>query len=186
MHGNVGDGPSRSGSPMPPAFTKHGDGRGASNGDGRLAPPFIGGPGGTPRNEPPGEPPPISASSGGGGNEPWETPDEGVVEPAFQADTDAALAELDQQARREDFPLDAFIVPEETRRMPAGMEGQAMPAGPEPSQVTALADRLEKLSHRLRVEETGAMLHKLARGDRLDALLAGLLAGYLAGSSEQD
>jgi hypothetical protein len=185
MHGNVGDGPPRSGSPMPPAFTKHGIGRGATNGDGRLAPPFIGGPN-TPGSESPIQQPPSAASSAGGGNMPWETRDEGVVEPAFEADTDAALAELDQQASREEFPLDAFIVPEETKRMPAGMEGQAMPAGPEPSHVTALADRLEKLSHRLRVEDTNAMLGKLARGDRLDALLAGLLAGYLAGSSEQD
>lgn len=185
MHGNVGDGPPRSGSPLPPAFTKHGDGRGASNGDGRLAPPFVGGPGGIWRDEPEAQQPPITASSGGGGM-PWQTPDEGVVEPAFEADTDAVLAELDQQAIREEFPLDAFIVPEETRRMPAGMEGQAMPTGPEPTHVTALADRLEKLSHRLRVEDTNAMLSKLARGDRLDALLAGLLAGYLAGSSEQD
>jgi hypothetical protein len=131
------------------------------------------------------EQPSITASSGGG-DMPWQTPDEGVVEPAFEADTDAVFAELDQQARREEFPLDAFIVPEETRRVPAGMEGTAMPAGPEPSRVTALADRLEKLSHRLRVEDSNAMLSKLARGDRLDALLAGLLAGYLAGSSEQD
>jgi hypothetical protein len=119
-------------------------------------------------------------------NVPWEAPEGGEVEPAFQADTDDALEDLDRQFRKEQFPLDAFIVPEETKRMPAGLEGQAVPSGPEPSQVTALADRLEKLSHRLRVEETDTIMRKMARGDRLDALLAGLLAGYLAGSSEQD
>ncbi len=115
--------------------------------------------------------------------------EEGVVEPAFGADTDAVLEELTQHAselaRREEFPMDAFIVPEQSQRVPTGLEG--MPSSPnrEPTVLSALAERLEKLSHRLRVEETDAVVRRLAAGDRLDALLAGLLAGYLAGKSEQ-
>ena len=155
---------------MPPALTQRGDGSSESNGNGRLAPPFVA---------------PLAATDSGD-LMPWETPPEGVVEPVFEADTDAALEELSQQATREEFPLDAFIVPEQTKRMPAGLEGKAVPVHHEPKQLIALATRLEKLSHRLRVEETAVMLRELAKGDRLDAMLAGLIAGYLAGTGEQD
>jgi hypothetical protein len=116
----------------------------------------------------------------------WDAaPEEGTVEPMFKVDTDAALAELGQQAKREAFPMDAFIIPEQTKRVPSGLEGQAVPASPTPAAVTTLADRLEKLSHRLRLEETDALLRRLASGDRLDAMVAGLLAGYLAGRGDQ-
>ena len=118
----------------------------------------------------------------------WDpTSDEGVVEPVFEADTDAVFEELSQQAEalREEFPLEAFIVPEQSERVPNGMEGHPLPQAPEPSPLTSLAERLEKLSHRLRVEQTDAVVRRLASGDRLDTLLAGLLAGYLAGSSEK-
>jgi hypothetical protein len=114
---------------------------------------------------------------------------EGIVEPVFQADTDSVLAELTQHAdeasRREEFPLDAFIVPEHTQHVPSGLENGLPHGAPDSTPVTSLAERLEKLSHRLRVEDTDAVVRRLAAGDRLDSLLAGLLAGYLAGKSEQ-
>jgi hypothetical protein len=59
-----------------------------------------------------------------------------------------------------------------------------LPPAPENTPITSLAERLEKLSHRLRVDETEMIIRRLAAGDRLDTLLAGLLAGYLAGSSD--
>ncbi len=105
---------------------------------------------------------------------------EGTVEPAFAADTDAALSELTQQ-----FPLDAFIVPEQAQHVPSGLEGAPATPPPEHTPANSLAERLEKLSHRLRVEDSDAIVRRLASGDRLDSLLAGLLAGYLAGKSEQ-
>jgi hypothetical protein len=105
---------------------------------------------------------------------------EGTVESAFAADTDAVIGELTQQ-----FPLDAFIVPEEAQHVPSGLEGTAATPPPEHTPASSLAERLEKLSHRLRVEDSDAIVRRLAGGDRLDALLAGLLAGYLAGKSEQ-
>lgn len=119
----------------------------------------------------------------------WEElPDDGVVEPAFEADTDAALEALTQQAaelaRRDDFPLDAFIVPEQVQHVPNGLEGVVPTPPPPQTPVTSLAERLEKLSHRLRVEDTQEIVRQLAAGDRLDTLLAGLLAGYLAGHRE--
>jgi hypothetical protein len=120
----------------------------------------------------------------------WEElQEEGTVRPAFEADSDAALEaftfEATELARKDDFPLEAFIVPEQAQRIPSGMEGKPIPAQPESTPVTSLADRLEKLSHRLRVEDTEIIIRRLASGDRLDTMLAGLLAGYLAGTSEQ-
>lgn len=121
----------------------------------------------------------------------WETmsSDEGVVEPVFEADTDAVLEALTQQAaelaRKDEFPLEAFIVPEQTQRVPTGFEPKNATDRAEHTPLTSLAERLEKLSHRLRVEDTDSVVRRLAGGDRLDALLAGLLAGYLAGRSEQ-
>lgn len=118
----------------------------------------------------------------------WEPDDEdetGEVEPVFEADvseTEAALAEFSRAARSEEFPLDAFIIPEHAQRIPNGFEGKKLPEPPAHTPVTDLADRLEKLSHRLRVEDANAVVARLAGGDRLDALLAGLLAGYIAGS----
>lgn len=165
--------------PMPPVTTQ----RVATtppNGNGNLAPPFKG----APRSgleEAPAETtsPEVVA--------PWgDIPIEGTVQPAFEADvseTEAAFAALSQlQPTEQEFPLDAFIIPAHTRHVPTGLEGQVTSAAPAHTPVTELAERLEKLSHRLRVEDPDAVLARLAGGDKLDAMLAGLLAGYLAGT----
>jgi len=122
--------------------------------------------------------------------EPMQWPDmseEGTVEPAFEADvfaTEATLAELSREQTKveEEFPLDAFIIPQDTQHVPTGVQTQEPTEVPEPTATDELSARLEKLSHRLRVEDTDTLLARLAAGDRLDAMLAGLLAGYLAGS----
>ena len=111
--------------------------------------------------------------------------DEGVVEPAFAADvheTEAAFAALAQAHTKpdEEFPLDAFIIPEHTRSLPTGMDADSMPADRVHTPVTELADKLEKLSHRLRVEDAQAVINRLAAGDNIDMMLAGLLAGFVA------
>jgi hypothetical protein len=41
-----------------------------------------------------------------------------------------------------------------------------------------LADRFERLSSRLRGEAFDSLTESLARGDRLDLLMAGFLSGY--------
>jgi hypothetical protein len=43
-----------------------------------------------------------------------------------------------------------------------------------------LADRLEKLTERLRTEDFDVVRQELAQGDRLDVLVAGFLGGYAA------
>jgi hypothetical protein len=160
-----------------------------------LAPPYIAGSRPLSEEPPQGDlhaPEPATANEEIAEDMPWDSmsdeSNEGVVEPAFKADTDAVLEELTQHAaemgNREDFPLEAFIVPEQSERLPNGMEGRPLPPAPENTPITSLAERLEKLSHRLRVDETEMIIRRLAEGDRLDTLLAGLLAGYLAGSSD--
>lgn len=143
------------------------------NGDARMAAPFVGEP--TRRTDA------AMAESA-----PWDSDDdeeEGTVEPMFGedvSDAEAALAALSKAA--EEFPLDAFIIPEQSQRVPTGLEGKSHSAPREKTPVKELADRLEKLSHRLRVEDSAPLLERLAAGDRLDTMLAGLIAGYLAAS----
>ncbi len=214
MFGIMGDPPKRAGSLLPPATTRRPPERpAASLREARIAPPFI--PAGNAQPQPESElemqpapsfepaiepeapsfeaaPPQEDPAESTAEPEPWDSDiddDEGTVEPAFKADTDAVLAELTKHAaeldRKEEFPLDAFIVPEQAQHVPSGLENTPTPHPAEPTPVTSLAERLEKLSHRLRVEETDTVVRRLASGDRLDSMLAGLLAGYLAGKSEQ-
>jgi hypothetical protein len=121
----------------------------------------------------------------------WESlivEEEIVVEPTFAADTDAVLNQLSDYAaelsQREEFPVDAFGAPESMELLAAEPDSQPG-ADAVLSPVSSLAERLEKLSHILRVEQSEEIVRRLAAGDRLDTLLAGLLAGYLAGRSEQ-
>ena len=182
----------RPSSPLPPVVTQvDAASRASSNGDARLAPPFVGVPTVRASAAQPAvqltQPEPASSDEALD-DVPWAqgpADETGEVEPVFEADvseTEAALAALSMAARAEEFPLDAFIIPEHSHRIPNGFEGKALPEAPAHTPVTDLADRLEKLSHRLRIEDADAVVNRLAGGDKLDALLAGLLAGYIAGS----
>ena len=116
---------------------------------------------------------------------PWEQDaedEEGTVEAVFEADVSETEATLAALAPPTEFPMDAFIIPEETQRVPSGLEGVAIPIPPARTPVSELADRLEKFSHRLRVEDTNDVIARFAAGDKIDTLLAGLLAGYIAGT----
>lgn len=106
------------------------------------------------------------------------------------------FAEADDDDAGDDaeaFPIDAFIIPDDSERMPAGV-GSGTAAQPEtisnaPRSATLdraqrLADRLEALAHRLRAQGPAALGTGLESGDRFDAVLTGLLAGYLAAGDE--
>lgn len=108
--------------------------------------------------------------------------EEGTVEPMFEADVSETEATIAAMSPPSEFPLDAFIIPEESQRVPTGLEGMPIPEPPPVTPVSELADRLEKFSHRLRVEDTDEVIARLAAGDKLDALLAGYLAGLSAGA----
>lgn len=176
----------RRNAPLPPVSSHPGASFGAPmNGDGRMAAPFVGAPTTSASLAQP-----AAAYSAEPEEEeiPWAQgplDETGEVEPVFEADvseTEAALAALSLASRGEEFPLDAFIIPEHAQRIPNGFEGKPLPEERRHTPVTDLAERLEKLSHRLRVEEADAVVTRLAGGDKLDTLLAGLLAGYIAGS----
>jgi hypothetical protein len=157
--------------PMPPVMSRPNAGFSSAplTGENSMAPPFIGGPVIRGQMEQP-----MTAEM------PWESTDEGSVEPAFEGVVDATTEALGGIAvKAEEFPMDAFIIPEDAQRVPTGMDSKAS-AVPEHTPATELADRIEKLSHRLRVEDSKSVIEKLAAGDRLDSMLAGLLAGFLS------
>jgi hypothetical protein len=191
MDGFEKETPSPNGSLLPPAITRRKSFRtSASTQSAPLAPPYIAG-GRAKSDVPPAHvEAPTEATAKPEDVEAmiWDPmSDDGVVEPAFEADSESVLDSLSHQApdNREEFPLEAFIVPEQAQHVPSGLEGKPIQPHPEPTAMTSLAERLEKLSHRLRIDETDEIVRRLAAGDRLDTLLAGLLAGYLAGTSEQ-
>jgi len=112
----------------------------------------------------------------------WDTTDgEGVVEPAFEEDVHATEEMLADSARSaQEFPMDAFIIPEHTSRLPTGVADEEGAEADEDGATAEIAARFEEISKLLREEDVNELLVRLARGDRLDALLAGFLAGYLS------
>jgi hypothetical protein len=101
------------------------------------------------------------------------------------------------EALEEAFPVDAFFVPEEVAHAPVGLNvggidtdvapsADAAPAvgSGDPLAVARLADRLDRFAQRLRRDGYAAIGAGMARGDRLELLLSGLLAGYLAGRDD--
>lgn len=119
----------------------------------------------------------------------WVAPSaEGEVEPIFEGDLSLtpAPAPVTSERPKEAFPIDAFIITEETKVVPTGLapaEVEAVKQQTEhPPQDAAhdVADRFEKLSRRLRTEDPESLMRSLAEGDRFDTLLAAFLTGYFA------
>jgi hypothetical protein len=83
------------------------------------------------------------------------------------------------------FPLDAFIVPEDARRVPAGVgsvetDAQAAATKLEDRALQEMVDRLAGLAHRIQREGRAALNDQLHSGDRFEALVATLISGFLA------
>ena len=92
------------------------------------------------------------------------------------------------------FPIEAFIIPEEAERLPSGvgsvpsahttpLSKKLMQPLPE-SRAARLAERLESIARRLRADGLAALDQDLRSPNRFDALLAGVLAGYLAAGDD--
>jgi hypothetical protein len=122
----------------------------------------------------------------------WVAPSaEGEVEPTFEGDLSLTPppAPVTSDRPREAFPIDAFIITEETKVVPTGMAPEEVEAvkqqteHPPHDAAHDAADRLEKLSRRLRAEDLEPLMRSLAQGDRFDTLLAAFLTGYF---SKQD
>jgi hypothetical protein len=124
----------------------------------------------------------------------------------------AATQELEEPSTEEpsplaeEFALESFLLPEvdEWQVEPEIEPPAAVPEVEEPTPETSvddvatqapaaatpsspahdLAARFEQVAHDLREGDAESVLKRLAGGDRLDALLAGLLAGFLARPGE--
>ena len=117
-------------------------------------------------------------------SESWENmPEEGVVEAAFEEDVARATDGLNNDT---EFPFRAFIIPEDTKRVPTGLDAAQVEAvtqhteQPDRDANHDLADRLELLARRLRSGDVSSLLENLARGDRFDHLIAPFIASYFS------
>ncbi len=178
----------RSFSPMPPVVSRPVTPRSVGIADGQMLAPIGGGPASVPAM-----PKPVTEDEAlapevaelPAHEEPSALEDVPLVFDADDWETEASLDALssptDASSAEGSFPLDAFISPEQPPEQPTAIESSA----PAPASETTLspahelADRLERLSQRMRADDASAVLAQLARGDKLDAMLAGLLAGYL-------
>lgn len=97
-----------------------------------------------------------------------------------QRSTGDAVAVSDS-AVVDDFPLDAFIIPEDSQRLPSGLQAADRRKR---QRAVDLAERLEGLAVRLRREGYSALAKETVRGDPVGALISGILAGYLAAQDE--
>jgi hypothetical protein len=161
MSGNQSRGDPAS-QPLPPAVSQleRTPVSGAS-GPGTTAPPFAAGPAQAP--------PDFEAMGVAGVAMPLGgIEEEETVTPASRGADEGEIA----------FPIDAFIIPEDSQRVPTGMA-----PGTGAAVVGELADRLARLANELRAEGEPVLQRRLSAGDRLDTVLAALLAGFVAGQS---
>ena len=80
------------------------------------------------------------------------------------------------------FPMDAFIIPPHSKRLPKGLEHSEAVQG---EIAEELAFRLDVMAERLRTEGFPGLLVLDANHRPVDTLLAGVLAGYLAHETEE-
>jgi hypothetical protein len=93
----------------------------------------------------------------------------------------SVAASTAEPADLDDFPLDAFIIPDDAQRLPTGLQAADRQKR---QRATDLADRLEALASRLRREGYSALARETVGGDPVGALISGILAGYLAAQDE--
>jgi hypothetical protein len=109
-----------------------------------------------------------------------ESVEEAAFSPPPQLDEEGAVLPEPERADRS-FPLDAFIIPPDTKRLPKGLE-HAEELHLEVAE--ALAKRLESVAQRLRREGFAGLLHLEPGQEPIDTLIAGVLAGYLSNQAE--
>jgi hypothetical protein len=82
---------------------------------------------------------------------------------------------FDADADADAFPIDAFIIPDDGEDTSTLISSDG---------VARLAERIGGLAADLRENGASALQHRLHHGDRLDAILAALLVGYVAGEEQ--
>ncbi len=86
------------------------------------------------------------------------------------------------EAEAATFPEDAFFIPDEARGSAAGDAGRAAAAGKEAAaDAQRAAKQLEELARVVREQGADGLAERVVSSDRLEAILAGVVAGYLAG-----
>jgi hypothetical protein len=107
--------------------------------------------------------------------------DEGVVEATFAEDVSRAA---DMRPSESEFPINAFMIPEDSSRVPTGLNAAEVEAviqhteHPEADTQHELSDRFEMLSRRLRAENLEMLLGALAEGDHFERMVASLIEEY--------
>lgn len=122
------------------------------------------------------------AAGAGPSTDPSRTDDASAIDAPRTPDAAESVASDDGTTigdASDGVPDDAFIFPD-------GAEFKSYRRGPrEDPPMDHLAQRLEQLAHRLRLDGNAALTQTMQDGDRLDAALAGLISGYLAGLESQ-
>ena len=88
--------------------------------------------------------------------------------PAFEVESDGT------------FPLDAFIIPEDARRVPAGFSASGEEESKADGAVRKMAETLERIAMDLRRDGAVSLTRQLTSSDELEALLAAVLSGFAA------
>jgi hypothetical protein len=109
-----------------------------------------------------------------------ESAEDAAFSPPPQLDEEGAVIPQPERQDRS-FPLDAFIIPPDAKRLPKGLE-HAEELHLEIAE--ALAKRLEDVAQRLRREGFAGLLHHEPGQEPIDTLLAGVLAGYLSNRAD--
>lgn len=103
---------------------------------------------------------------------PWEDEQSLAGQPE-PAEADVAPAPAEGRA----FPLDAFIIPEDAHRIPAGIE---ISEELQRQIVEDVAARLEQLAARLRTEGLGTLVAPSRDHEPVDVVLAAVISGYVS------
>jgi hypothetical protein len=120
-----------------------------------------------------------------GAEEVHETRRRSAEEEAIMARAEVPV--LDAEEPEYDFPVESLRLPKRDYGMESNIPQPKVappPADRTATRAVELADRLDRLSGALRSRGPAALTDRLAGGDRFDALLTGLLAGFLAAGDE--
>ena len=171
----TGSGKKNGAVPFPPAITQWTQGPEAADTRVPLAPPFY-------LNIRPATKPAVDADAL---EAPWAPmAEEGVVEATFAEDVSRAADTI--RSSEAEFPIDAFMIPEDSSRVPTGLNAEQVEAviqhteHPELDTQHELSDRFEMLSRRLRAENLDALLPALAQGDHFERMVAPLIEEYFS------
>ena len=96
--------------------------------------------------------------------------------PAIPVAPQPPIVEIDADGT---FPLDAFIIPEDARRIPAGFSASGEEENLADGAVRKMAETLERLAMDLRRDGPDALARQITSTDALESLLAAALSDFV-------